>query len=372
MQDAKIPFGERDGTLFRASEVENGLGCGCICPGCRKPLNAANGGLKIIPHFRHVQSEDCIRGYKEGVRRAAVALIAARQGLTLPAFSRQVSATTVSGHSLFREVAFQAMPVRGDSVERFVDLGDVLAHAILTADTRQLLVRIKTSSRAEHERYQRLSSIEASSLEIDLSGLSLDEINDPVAFERAVMSDPTNRSWIRTLRGEMLIKRATDELSAEVVLYNDQCEQERVRRQVAEEAKRVEQEAKASAHAAALAAHRQAQLVAAEEQRAVGLPAKDERGARERREELIANQTLRAAREWGGQAVECSACCLLSPPGSQFCFFCTSEASVMTRILVPADVAATIHMRMRSSAKPDRSLRMAPTLLVQPEHFTVG
>jgi hypothetical protein len=115
------------------------------------------------------------------------------------------------------------------------------------------------------------------------------------------MSDPTNRSWIRTLRGEMLVKRAIDELSAEVVFYNDQWEQERVRRQVVEEAKRVEQEAKAAAYAAALAAHRQAQLIAAEAQRADGLPGKDKRGARERREELIVNQTLRAAREWGGR-----------------------------------------------------------------------
>lgn len=200
MQDAKIPFGERDGALFRAFEVENGLACGCICPGCRKPLNAANGGLKVIPHFRHVQSEHCIRGYTEGVRRAAVALIAERRNLTLPAFSRQVSALTVSGHSLFREVAFRATLVRGDSVERFVNLGDVLAHAILNADTRQLLVRIKVSSCTGHERYQRCSSIEASSVEIDLSGLSLDQINDSVAFERAVISDPTTRSWIRMNR----------------------------------------------------------------------------------------------------------------------------------------------------------------------------
>jgi len=71
MQDAKIPFGERDGTLFRASEVENGLACGCICPGCRKPLNAANGGLKVIPHFRHVQSEDCVKNYADLVTEHA-------------------------------------------------------------------------------------------------------------------------------------------------------------------------------------------------------------------------------------------------------------------------------------------------------------
>lgn len=371
MRHAKIPFGERDGFLFRAFEVENGLACGCRCPGCHKPLNAANGGLKVIPHFRHVQSEDCVRGFKEGVRRAAVALIAARRGLVLPAFSRQVSATTASGHSLFREVAFQETFVYGDSVERFVDLGDVLAHVILTADTRQLLVRVKISSRAEHERYQRLSSIEASAIEIDLSGLSLDQINDLVAFERAVISDPFTRSWIRTLRGEMLIKRAADELTAEVVLYNDQWVQERSRLRAISEVKRIQQEAKATAHAAALAVHRQAQLEAGEAQRAAGFPEKDERGARERREELIVNQTLRAARDWGGHAVECSACCLLSPPDSQFCFFCTSEASTMTRILVPADVAATIHLRMRSSAKPDRSLRLASILLVQPEHFSV-
>ena len=77
MQGTKIPFGERDGMLLRAFEVANGLACDCICPGCRRPLNAANGGLKVIPHFRHAQAEDCVRGYKEGVRRAAVALIAA-------------------------------------------------------------------------------------------------------------------------------------------------------------------------------------------------------------------------------------------------------------------------------------------------------
>lgn len=367
MQDARIPFGERNGALFRAFEVENGLACGCICPGCRKPLNAANGGQKVIPHFRHVQSEDCVRGYKEGVRRAAVAVIAAKLGLTLPAFSRQVSATAVSGHSLFREVAFQAAPVIGDSVERFVDLGDVLAHAIVTASNRQLLVRIKVSSRTEHERYQRLSCIEASSVEIDLSGLSLDQINDRPAFERAVLSDSNTRSWIRSLRGEMLIKRAADELATEVIVYNAQSEQERTRLQAIENARRVEQEAKDAELAAALVAHRQAQLEAAEAQRAAGIPEKDERSTRERREDLIVSQTLRAVRDWRGQAVECSACCLLNPPGSRFCLYCTSEASTMARILVPADVAATIHLRMRSSAKPDRSLRMAATLLVQPE-----
>lgn len=121
---------------------------------------------------------------------------------------------------------------------------------------------------------------------------------------------------------------------------------------------------------AALAAHRQTQSEIAEAQRAAGILVQDERPARKRREELIVNQMPRAARDWGGQAVECSACFLLSPPGSQFCLFCTSKVSTTSPFEVPKDLATTIHNRMRSSAKPDRSLLMAPTLLVQPDPFT--
>jgi hypothetical protein len=356
--------------LFRAFEVENGNACGCICPGCRKPLNAANGGLKVIPHFRHVHSEHCISGYKDGVRRAAVALIAAQRSITLPAFRREISAKTDPGLTLTRDVAVPETSITADKVERFVDLGDVTAHAVLTTNNRQLFVRIKVFSRAENNRYSRLSKKEASSVEIDLSGLSLGQINDPATFERAVLSDPATRSWIRSLRGEMQIKRAEAELAAEVARCNDQWELEQGPLWMIEEAKRVEQEAKVAELTAALAAHRQIQSKTAEAQRSAGILVKDERPDRKRREELIINQMLRAARDWGGQAVECSACCLLSPPGSQFCLFCTSEASTTTPITVPKDVATTMHNRMRSSAKPDRSLLMAPTLLVQPDPFT--
>ncbi|HBN9632409.1 TPA: hypothetical protein L4Q87_000398 [Pseudomonas aeruginosa] len=370
MREAKIPFGERDGVLLRAFEVANGLACDCVCPGCRKPLNAANRGQKVIPHFRHAQAEDCVRGYKDGVRRAAVALIVAQQRLTLPAFSRQISATTISGHTLLRDVTFQPAAITADAVERFVDLGEVMAHAVITAGGRQLIVRIKVSPRAEHERYQRLAHIAASSIEIDLSGLSLEQINDPATFERAVLSDPSTKSWIRSLRGEMLAQRAAKDLATDVVACNGQWEQERGRLQAIEDARRVEQEAKVTTHANALAAHREVQLAVAAAQRDADIPAKDGRSARQRREDLIVDQTLRAAQEWGGQAVECSACCLLSQPGAQFCLYCASESSTMSRILVPADVAATIHLRMRCSAKPERSLRLAPTLLVQPAPFT--
>lgn len=46
---ARIPFGEREGALYRAHEVDNGLACSCRCPACRHPLIAANRGTKVTP-----------------------------------------------------------------------------------------------------------------------------------------------------------------------------------------------------------------------------------------------------------------------------------------------------------------------------------
>lgn len=57
--------------FFWAFEAKNGLGCGCTCLVCRKPLKAVNGGQNVVAHFRRVHSEDWVGGYKEGVRRAA-------------------------------------------------------------------------------------------------------------------------------------------------------------------------------------------------------------------------------------------------------------------------------------------------------------
>ncbi|ELB2790133.1 hypothetical protein [Aeromonas hydrophila] len=39
-------------------------------------------------------------------------------------------------------------------------------------------------------------------MELDLSGLTFEQINNPAAFEYAVLSNPDNRDWICSLREE--------------------------------------------------------------------------------------------------------------------------------------------------------------------------
>lgn len=362
MHENKIPFGERDGILFRAFDVENGLRCGCICPGCRQPLNAANNGEKVVPHFRHAQSNDCTTGFREGVRRAAVALIVQHKQLMLPAFLDIARARTESGRMLEERVELAPTLVTADSVERFVELDGLRGHAILHLSGRQLIVRIKMSSRMEHERYRQLQVLEHSSMEIDLQRLTLEQINNADSFTHAVLQDPSNRSWIRCLRGESLKTFKEQQLQSRASELNAIWLKEQAEREAKEQARQLAIANEATEHDLALKTHRAMQAEMAANQ-----PTQPQDATVNGRSELIAATMLKALRDWDGKASECKACYLLSPPGSRFCSYCTVDGFDLLETTVPPDLPTTIHKRMYCSAKPGISVKVAPILAAKPD-----
>lgn len=362
MYETKIPFGERDGTLLRAHEVENGLRCGCVCPGCKQPLNAANNGEKVVPHFRHAKSNDCFDGFREGVRRAAVALIAQHKQLMLPALIETVRVATRDGRLLEEKVELQPVMIHADSVERFVDLDGLRGHAVLHQSDRQLIVRIKLSARMEHERYRQLEALEHSSMEIDLHHLALEQINDPAKFEHAVLHDSVNRLWIRSIRGEKLAANTLRKLQLLAAEINAQWQLEQAEREAAEQARQIELANEKAELQRALEAHRAKQLQIAAKQSARPLD-----NTVLDRAELIAGTMLKALQAWRGRAVECTACYLLSPPDSRFCLYCDAPTSKVTPVLLAPDITSTLKQRMHCSAKPSMSAKAVPKLIVNPD-----
>lgn len=362
MHENKIPFGERDGDLFRAFEVENGLRCNCICPGCRQPLNAANNGEKVVPHFRHAQSNDCTTGFREGVRRSAVALIVQHKQLMLPAFLDVARITTASGRALEEKVELPPVAVTADSVERFVELDGLRGHAILHLSGRKLIVRIKMSSRMEHERYRQFQALEHSSMEIDLHRLTLEQINDAESYKHAVLQDPSNRYWIRCLRGESLKTFKEQQLQSRAFELNATWLKEQAERKAKEQARQLAIANEAAEHDLALKAHRAMQAEIAAHQ-----PTQLQDANVNGRSELIAATMLKALRDWNGKAAECRACYLLSPPGSRFCPYCAVDGRGLAETTVSPDLPATIHKRMYCSAKPGMSIRTAPLLVARPD-----
>jgi hypothetical protein len=362
MHETKIPFGERDGTLFRAHEVENGLRCGCVCPGCQQPLNAANNGEKVIPHFRHAKSNDCFDGFREGVRRAAVALIALHKQLMLPALSETVRVATQGGRLLEEKVELRPVITTADTMERFVELDGLRGHAVLHQSNRQLIVRIKLSARMEHERYRQIEALEHSSMEIALHHLTLEQINDPVSFEHAVLHDPANRNWIRSIRGERLLAITEQRLQSLASELNAQWHLEQLKREAAEKARHSALDEEKAKLQLAFEAHRVRQLQMASEQ-----PTIEQDNTVPGRAELIAGTMLKALQAWGGKAGECTACHLLSPPVYRFCLYCDSQTSKVNQLVLSPDIALTLDKRMRCSAKPEMSVKAAPQLVVRPD-----
>lgn len=368
MSHSAIPLGELDGQMLRAYEVENGLRCGCVCPACRGALVAANQGDKRFPYFRHAELEACASGRAEGIRRAAVQVLAHHKQLLLPQFNGLAELKAPGDRLLTKPVEFAPVHVVLDEVESFVDLGDELrAHALVTCRGRQLVVRIKVSARQQHERTRRIKEMPLSSMEIDLHQLTDEQINDQEYFTQAVLGDAANRSWIRSLRGELMVERALSELQAEF--------QQLERQWALAEAQRIEQEAALERQRTIEQVHRAQALVEHRllrqelRQQQASIPQADcgNWNTPQQRRELIAATMLMAAREWSGHGVECGVCHLINAPGSTFCLYCDAEDRRMRAVHYPADLAETLDARLRCSNYPEQSVKAAPSLVVIPE-----
>ena len=192
----KVPFGLKEGRLHYVTDVPTGIACGCICPDptCAKPLIARNKPSptrKRIYHFRHASLTSSCGGRESGLHLMAKELVTRATSLLLPRWSADD----------LRFEAAQASLAPGSQAEVFVREGQVrpdvrvtslVAGAVLPA----LYVEIKVSHAVDWEKREKVIAKNLSMIEIDLSDLSDDVLQDEAAFTEAVLHRPDNRHWI--------------------------------------------------------------------------------------------------------------------------------------------------------------------------------
>lgn len=91
----RVPFGLRNGRMVSPGDVESGLACGCICPGCEAPLLAKKGD-KVVWHFAH-ESAACDNGTETAIHRMAKQILAEDRTVALPGVDVSVSAIDAYG-----------------------------------------------------------------------------------------------------------------------------------------------------------------------------------------------------------------------------------------------------------------------------------
>jgi competence CoiA-like predicted nuclease len=88
LNSVKLPFGLIDNQLKHITEVSNGRACGCVCPKCKRPLEARNNGKIRAAYFAHYNAQECVGATETAVHLMAKQVIVEAKVIKTPAFNK--------------------------------------------------------------------------------------------------------------------------------------------------------------------------------------------------------------------------------------------------------------------------------------------
>jgi len=218
----KIPFGLLAGQLVEPGSVPNGKACGCLCPGCRRPLVAYNQGrVRTTQYFGHQAGDECVKGFESALHMAGKQVVIQAKWLNLPALevfgdgiaprlhkpvrTRVIEAATAAVYQAVEaEAAFEVNEPPSRTVLQ-ADLFAAPAEAprahSLRADLKASRagdvdwIEIRVTHAVDARKRELMQHAGLRVVEIDLSGLfrpgvTLDDIR------RAVIEDVETKTWL--------------------------------------------------------------------------------------------------------------------------------------------------------------------------------
>ena len=219
---SKVPFGLKEGRLWFVNDVPTGLACGCRCPdpACGRPLIARNEptpGRRRTYYFAHAGDSVACGGRESALHRMAKDILLEAPKLRLPALSLSdevhLESTTVT---LASEARAEVRLLDGQA------RSDVSAWLMLEDGTplAEIHIEVRVSHAVDSVKASRVAGDGMTMLEIDLSEVSDDLLQDRDAFSRYVLDEANNRAWVNlgnpallsTLLGREIIEIETVEV----------------------------------------------------------------------------------------------------------------------------------------------------------------
>lgn len=166
-----------NGKLVHVDNVSNGLECNCICPHCKEKLLARHGDIREhgFAHYSDKRGANLDICYKVILYKLAEQILQTKKRIHVPSY-----------YGIFKETDIEFANVIIDGCyEREDKQPDVIA---TTKDGQQYLIEFIFEHKVQHKReidYHNLSC-----LEIDLSGQTLESLND------FLFKSSDNRRWV--------------------------------------------------------------------------------------------------------------------------------------------------------------------------------
>ncbi len=214
----KVPFGLREGRLYRPDDVSSGKSCGCVCPACEATLIANRGKLKRA-YFSHHRTESCAGGYETAIHLMAKQVLLDEQRVRIPPLTIPFELSPIEDQPPIRtSISYQARDVQ--LVEVVAEQHQGRWRPDLTATLKNgasLYIEILVTHAVGDEKAESLDNL----VEIDLSKLSLESVYDERAFIDEVVLY-AERRWYRCSLYDS-VKRTLDarsELEAKAALMS--------------------------------------------------------------------------------------------------------------------------------------------------------
>ena len=176
MKNIKLPCGiNKTREVVYIDNAKNGIECECICPACKSPLVAKNGGQKREHHFAHLNIVECEHGYQSALHYMAKDLFLEMEYLTF-----------VKNEKLVK--------YKIDSVELERKVSDIIPDILVTCDGKQFIVEIYVTHSVDDEKKEKIKSLQMSAIEIDLSKFRNETIDKEIL--KSELCKKENFRWI--------------------------------------------------------------------------------------------------------------------------------------------------------------------------------
>lgn len=139
--------------LVHIDTVLKGSACNCICPNCKSPLIAKNGGEKREHHFAHEANSDCLRGYQTALHLLGKEIFFKEK--LIPIINEK----------------FEIVLINADSVELEKRLDDIIPDVYALTNGKPVAIEILVTHEVDDLKYRKIQNHEITTFEIDLSNL---------------------------------------------------------------------------------------------------------------------------------------------------------------------------------------------------------
>lgn len=193
----KIPFGLKKGILVDVSEVDSGLGCGCVCPSCNRKLQA-NKGPKVSHYFSHDPSEDtkeCKSAFETAIHLMSKQILS-EEGIALfPELSVKVTQSDVNNISYDEKGLVEEESLKKfDLVKLEKRLDDIRPDIIAYQKTVPYLVEVAVTHFCDNEKIKKIRDKSIRAIEIDLS--KVDYTITKEELRKLVIDKVDNKKWL--------------------------------------------------------------------------------------------------------------------------------------------------------------------------------